>query len=100
MRSFAVGLLDDLGLLEDELALLVLLALLEGLLVLPPDVGLAIAAEHVRHRVQPRDQNPVLNAQHDTTRHAHFRRVEKSARAGEARTSLGPLVTLTTLSNK
>jgi len=66
--SFAVGLLlDDLGLLEDELALLVLLALLEGLLVLPPDVGLAVAAEHVRHRVQPRDQNPVLNARHDTT---------------------------------
>ena len=65
--SIAVGLLlDDLGLLEDELALLVLLALLEGLLVLPPDVGLAVAAEHVGHRVQPRDQNPVLNA---TTRH-------------------------------
>lgn len=58
--SLPVGLLLDLGLLEDELALLVLLALLKGLLVLPPDVGLAVATEHVRHRMQAGDEDPIL----------------------------------------
>ena len=52
--------LHDLGLLKYELAFLVLLGLLVGPLVLPPEHLLAITAMDVGDRVEPRHELPVL----------------------------------------
>ena len=72
--------LGDVRLLEDVLAHLVLLRLLERLQVHPPDVVLALAAVHVRDRVQPRDQQPVLGRPGHVVDHA----VEEEGLAGAA----------------
>ena len=53
-------LLDHVGQLDDVLALLVLLAGLERLLVLPAQRGLAAVTVDVRHRMQPRQQDTLL----------------------------------------
>ena len=62
--------LGDVRLLEDVLPHLILLRLLEGLQVHPPDVVLALAAVHVRDRVQARDQQPVLGGPGHVVHHA------------------------------
>ena len=49
------------GFLDDELALLVLLALLKRLLVVPADVAVATNAKYITDRVKPRRKYSLLN---------------------------------------
>ena len=72
--------LGDVRLLEDVLPHLIFLRLLEGLQVHPPDVVLALAAVHVRDRVQPGDEQPVLGRARHVVDHA----VEEEGLAGAA----------------
>lgn len=53
-------LLDHVGQLDDELALLVLLTLLKGMFIFPPKGGVAAVAVDVSDGVEPGEQDPLF----------------------------------------
>jgi len=68
--SVPAVLLDHVGQLDDELALLVLLAGLVGVLVLPTQRRLAALAVNVRHRMEAGEEHPLLRL---AAGHVHHR---------------------------